>query len=150
MTAHPVRKERPRNGRDTRFKPKNPGKPKGAKDRRTVLGQAAAAALESRCWDVLEGLLSSSSWRARHEAVKTTLGYALGLPRQTLELSGGFGDLSRELAAALAEARARRATIEAAVPVASLGAAPLALPEPPAADVPALEADVVKGDEGTS
>jgi hypothetical protein len=107
--ARPVRKERLRNGRDTRFKPKNAGKPKGAKDRRRVLGQEAAAALEGRCWDVLEGLLRSSSWRARHEAAKTTLAYALGLPRQTLTISGGVGDLAGELARALADVRARRA-----------------------------------------
>jgi hypothetical protein len=137
-SAPSARKERPRNGRDTRFKPKNAGKPVGAKDRRRVLGQAAAAALEGRCWDVLEGLLTSPSWRARHEAVKTTLGYALGLPRQTVTLAGGFADLSRELAAALAEARVRRATFDVPVPVAPLVTAPEAALALPAACVSTL------------
>jgi hypothetical protein len=94
------------------FERGNPGKRRGARDRRTLLGQQAALALESQAWDVVEKLLHSSSWRARHEATKTILSYALGLPRATLELSGGFGDLSKELSLALAEARARRAELD--------------------------------------
>src|SRR5450759_4233080 len=103
-----------------RFKKGNPGKKKGTIDKRRMLGQEAAAALEGKCWDVLERLLSSTSWRARHEAVKTTLAYALGMPRQMIHLEGGFSDLSRELAAALVEARARRAALDASLPVAPL------------------------------
>jgi hypothetical protein len=150
MTAAPVRKQRPTNGRDTRFKPKNAGKPVGAKDRRRVLGQAAAAALEGKCWDVLERLLTSPSWRARHEAAKTTLAYALGLPRQTVTLAGGFADLSRELAAALAEARVRRAALDASVPVAGSVAKPagaLALPAAHAMSGPAAPIEAPLAEE---
>jgi hypothetical protein len=79
---------------------------------------------------VLEKLLTSPSWRARHEAAKTTLAYSLGLPRQSLTIDGSFGDLSKELALALQAVRLRRE-------------AP-ALPAP-AAEVPALDAEIVRG-----
>jgi hypothetical protein len=129
-----------------RFKKGNPGKKKGTIDKRRMLGQEAAAALEGKCWDVLERLLSSTSWRARHEAVKTTLAYALGMPRQMLHIEGGFSDLSRELTAALVEARLRRAALDAALPVAALVTAPEAIPAAPAIEAPALEAEVVKAE----
>src|SRR5450759_2809153 len=131
--AQRSRLERARNAQiePHRFKKGNPGKKKGTIDKRRMLGQEAAAALEGKCWDVLERLLSSTSWRARHEAVKTTLAYALGMPRQMIHLEGGFSDLSRELTAALQEARARRAALDASVPAAVIVAAvpgALALP----------------------
>jgi hypothetical protein len=108
--AQSVRSVRPGTHRlkKWQFQKGNPGKKKGTKDKRTVLGQEAARSLEEGAWHVIERLLGSSSWRARHEAAKTVLGYAIGLPRATLELSGGFGDLARELSAALIEARERR------------------------------------------
>jgi len=109
------RKNRPKNARlrEWQFKKGNAGRPKGILNERAKVGQEAAAALEVKAWDVLERLLSSPSWRARHEAAKVVLAYAIGLPRQTLVIAGGFGDLSRELAAALAEARVRRAALDA-------------------------------------
>lgn len=143
--AQAERKERPKNAtlKDWQFKKGNAGKKKGTKDKRTMLGQEAAAALEGRCWDVIEGLLASSSWRARHEAVKTTLAYALGMPRQMLHIEGGFSDLSRELTAALVEARLRRAALDASMPVASLPSVPLAIPAAPGDEAAVLEAEVV-------
>src|ERR1017187_7510985 len=116
MTPQPARKERPKNGRDTRFRPKNPGKPRGAKDRRTVVGIEVCRAIAGRAADRLAALVDSRSPRIAFEASRLVLAYAWGAPRQTLELTGDFGDLSRELAAALIEARARRA-LEAAKPV---------------------------------
>src|ERR1035437_4862909 len=140
-----------------RFKKGNAGKPKGTIDKRRRLGQEAAAALEGKCWDVLERLLNSSSWRARHEAVKTTLAYALGMPRQMVHLEGGFGDLSRELTAALQEARVRRAALDASLPATCLldaAEAPLALPGGEGqrgATEAVIEAELVKTEgEGTS
>lgn len=121
MAAQHARRDRPRNGRDTRFKPKNPGRPKGIVSRRAQAGQEAARALEVQAWDVVERLLSSPSWRARHEAAKTTLAYALGLPRQAVDVAG-FGDLAAELAVALKTAREQRAALNG--PAASLPLAP--------------------------
>lgn len=127
-----------------RFKKGNPGKKKGTLDKRRMLGQQAAAALEGKCWDVLERLLSSTSWRARHEAVKTTLAYALGMPRQMVHIEGGFSDLSRELTAALQEARLRRAALDASVPSTALLGAAEAIPAAPGAAAPTLDAEIVK------
>jgi len=141
--AQAARKNRPGNARVGRpFEKGNPGRPKGIVNERARIGQEAARALEEKAWDVAEGLLRSSSWRAREAGMKVVLGYAIGLPRATLELTGGFGDLSRELTAALQEARLRRAALDSALPVAPLEAAPPALPALPAADAPALEVEV--------
>lgn len=92
------------------------GRPKGALDIRTSVGIETARALSGRAVDRLTALLDSRSHRVALEACKVILSYAWGLPKQTLELAGGFGDLSRELTAALAEARARRAALETLAP----------------------------------
>lgn len=146
MTPQPARKERPKNGRDTRFRPKNPGKPRGAKDRRTVVGIEVCRAIAGRAADRLAALVDSRSPRIAFEASRLVLAYAWGAPRQTLELQGGFGDLSRELAAALIEARARRAALERVVPSTAIVAAPSAITEALAAPAPELEAEVVKAE----
>lgn len=127
-TPEPARKDRPRNGRDTRFKPKNAGKPKGAKDRRRVLGQEAARALEAGAWSVIERLLTSSSWRARHEAAKVILSYSIGMPVQSIAVRGGLSDLAGELTRALAAARLRRAQLDAPMAAQGLLAQPQAIP----------------------
>jgi len=90
-----------------------PGRPKGSPNKIRVVGALAAKGLEAKAWRVVETLLTSGSWRARHEAAKTVLAYSIGLPRQTLEITGGIGDLASELAAALAEVRSRRAALPA-------------------------------------
>jgi hypothetical protein len=69
------------------------------------------------------------------------LSYAWGLPKATLELAGGFANLSQELSAALAEARVRRAALDAAVPVAGLVDAASAILALPAATT--LDAEVI-------
>ena len=125
------------------FERGNVGKKPGARDRRKVLGQQAALALESQAWDAVEGLFRSSSWRAREAAAKIVLSYGLGLPKQTLELAGGVGTLAAELTKALAEARVRRAALEADRGVASLLALPLPILAPPGAEISAPEAPVL-------
>jgi len=136
MTPEPVRRERTGNGSArTRFQPKNPGRPKGTKDKRRIAGTATAKARGAKAWDVVAALLTCASWRARLEASKTVLAYSIGLPRQTLELTGGFGDLAGELAQALAEVRSRRALPGA---VAVLEVEPTAL-EAPVVDVEPIE-----------
>ena len=94
--------------RDWQFKKGNPGKKKGTRDVRTVVGIEVARALAGRAANRLAALVDSRSPRIAFEASRLVLAYAWGAPRQTLELSGGFGDLARELSAALAEARERR------------------------------------------
>lgn len=113
-----------RGGGGRLFQPKNPGRPKGALDRRTIVGIETARALTGRAVDRLSALIDSRSPRVSLEAVKTILGYAWGLPKATLEVSGGFGNLAAELAAALQEARARRAALDVSMPVAGLLDAP--------------------------
>ena len=103
------------------------GRPKGSRDRRAVAGQMAATALEAKAWSVVAALLECRSWRARLESAKVVLSYAIGLPKQTLTIAGGIGDLGRELAAALQAARERRAALDAVVPVQAILAAPLAI-----------------------
>lgn len=142
-TPAPARTDRPKNARDTRFKPKNPGRPKGVMDRRRVLGQEAARALEAGAWGVIERLLTSSSWRARHEAAKVILSYSIGMPVQSIAVRGGLSDLAGELSRALQEARQRRAQLDAApmtmLPVAGVLAQPQAPLELPAAPVTEAE-----------
>jgi hypothetical protein len=111
-----------------RFQPKNPGKPKGARDRRTAVGIEVARAMSGECVEEARALLKSRSPRVRFEVVKLFLGYAWGLPKATLELAGGFANLSQELSAALAEARVRRAALDAAVPVLDVQIVPDASP----------------------
>lgn len=146
MTAQTSRTDRPetsgsRPGR--RFQKGNPGKPKGARQKSTLVGIEVCRAMAARAADRLAALVDSRSHRIAFEASRLVLAYAWGAPRQTLELVGDIGDLSRELAAALAEARARRASLDASLSVAPLSAAPPALPALPAAEAPALEAEVL-------
>lgn len=146
--APPSRKMRPESrgqiGRP--FAKGNPGKKRGTLAKRTVVGIEAARAVAGRAADRLAALVDSRSPRIAFEASRLVLAYAWGAPRQTLELTGDFGDLSRELTAALQEARARRAALEGAVPVAAFSEAAPAVPALPAADVPALEVEVAKAE----
>ena len=111
-----------------RFVKGNPGRPRVVRLRREV-GIAAAKALESGAWDVVEKLLKDRSGRVRLETAKVILGYAIGLPKATLEVQGGVGNLAAELSAALAEARARRAALDTPTPVLAIEAAPDAGPD---------------------
>src|SRR5450759_1218422 len=101
----PTKEVAPKNGAKRRGhsfqKGHHVGSPKGSLDRRYIAGQAAAQAMEHKAWDVVAALLTCTSWRARLESAKVVLSYSLGLPRQTLQLTGGFGDLAGELAQAL-------------------------------------------------
>lgn len=115
MTPEVARNERPRTRIGRPFQKGNPGKPRGVKNKNVLAGILAAKALEARAWDVLESLLAARSGRVKLEAAKTILGYACGLPRQTLELTGGFGDLAGELARALQAVRERRLALPAVV-----------------------------------
>lgn len=144
--AQAARNERPktsgsRPGR--RFQKGNPGKPKGARAKSTLVGIEVCRAMADRAADRLVKLIDSRSHRIAFEASRLVLAYAWGSPRQTLELVGGLGDLSREISAALAVARLRQASPEAPLSVAPLSATPPALPALPAADAPALEAEVL-------
>lgn len=129
QAAPGVGKDRPESRRrpGNPFPPGNPGKPKGARDRRTEVGIEVARALASRARDTIEKLLDSRSPRVRFEAARLILSYAWGTPRQTLELVGGAGELARELTAALQEARARRAALAAPAPAAAVLAPPDAI-----------------------
>lgn len=115
----PARKNRPRNARDTRFQRGNPGRPKGIVNERARVGQEAASALEAQAWDVVERLLASPSWKARHEAAKTVLGYSIGLPKQTLDI-GGLSDVAALLTEALRAARDARVRALASAPASAV------------------------------
>jgi hypothetical protein len=109
------RKERPKSSARSRpgrpFPPNNAGKPKGTKDRRTIVSQEVSRALAGKAVDVVERLLGSGSPRVRLEAARTVLAYAWGLPKQQIDITGGaFGEVVSELAAALRAAREARAT----------------------------------------
>src|ERR1039458_5554412 len=94
-----------RPGHDGRFKKGVArGRPKGAKDHRTIAGQETARLLSGQAVEGLTALLHSRSPRVKLEACKVVLSYAWGLPKQTLELAGGFANLSKELTADLQEA----------------------------------------------
>ena len=121
----------------------NPGRVKGNRNRSTRVGIEIASAMSGQAAETLRALLSSRSARIRLEACRTILGYAWGLPKQTLELAGGVGNLAAELTKALAEARVRRAALEADRGVASLLALPLPILAPPGAEIPAPEAPVL-------
>lgn len=110
----------------------NPGKKRGARDHRTIVGIEAARAMSGRAFDRLADLVNSRSHRVSLEASKLILAYAWGLPKQTLELAGGFGNLAAELSAALAEARARRAALDAGQGAQGCVQLPPALPTAPA------------------
>jgi hypothetical protein len=122
------------------FEKGNPGRPPGIVDKRIARGVQTARALEGQAWLVLRELLHHPSWKARETAAKTILAYACGLPRQTLELTGGLGDLAAELAAALAEVRARRS-----LPAAESGPGGRPMDEEPRL----LAENGEKGDSGT-
>jgi hypothetical protein len=144
MIAQAARKDRPETHRKQPGRPftaKNPGKPKGARDRRTVVGVEICQAMAGRASDRLVRLIDSRSARIAFEASRLCLAYAWGSPRQTLELVGGVGDLSREITALLQEARARRVPLEAPLPVTLLSAAPGGSPALPAAPASALDAE---------
>ena len=89
------------------------GRPKGIIDKRRLGGEMAARALEARAWSVIRDLLQARAWRSRFEAARLVIAYVHGTPRQSLEITGGIGDLASELAAALAEVRSRRAALPA-------------------------------------
>jgi hypothetical protein len=111
---------------------RGPGRPKGSLNRRFVTGTITAQALQDKAWIVVEALLECRSARARLEAAKVVLAYALGLPRQTVTIAGGIGDLAGELAAALQEVRARRAALDPVVAVAGILTQGTAIPAAPA------------------
>ncbi len=81
------RKER-RNTRGRPFAPGNAGRPKGALDRRTVVGLEVAEALAGAAWDEVEKLLRDDSARVRLEAARLVLEYAHGKPRLAVTVSG--------------------------------------------------------------
>ena len=137
-----LKSPRPQTGRP--FQRGNPGKPKGTRDRYTIVGIEVCRAMAGRAADRLAALIDSRSHRVALEASRLVLAYAWGAPRQTLELAGGFGDLSRELTLALQEARARRAALDTSMHVASLSAPPEAIPAAPDAEAETIEAEVVK------
>lgn len=106
------------------------GRPKGARDRRTMVGIEVARAMSARAFDRLAALVDSRSHRVAFEASRLILSYAWGLPKATLEVQGGFANLSQELSAALAAARAERErrALEAARPVLDVQIVPDASP----------------------
>ena len=117
--AQPARNERPESHRSRvgrPFQPGNPGKPKGARTKARLIGIEVMRAMAGRASARIEALVDSPSPRIALEAARLVLSYAWGAPRQTLELTGNFGDLAKELRAALADVRERRA-LEAAKPV---------------------------------
>lgn len=114
-SAAPARKDRPgaqrkRIGRP--FAPKNAGKPRGTRDRRTLVGVEVCEAMAARAADRLAKLIDSRSSRIAFEASRLVLFYAWGAPTQRVEIGGAFGDLARELGLALADARQRRAALD--------------------------------------
>ncbi len=118
------RKERPETQRKRigrPFPPKNAGKPRGARDRRTLVGIEVCRAMACRAADRLAALIDSRSHRVAFEASRLVLAYAWGAPRQTLEVTG-LGDLAGELTEALRAARERRA-LESPAPATALEAA---------------------------
>ncbi len=117
MTPEAARKEAPATRRIGKpfQKGHHSGRPKGAQDRRRLAGILAAKALEARAWDVVESLLTGRSLRVRLEAAKVVLSYSIGLPKATLEVSGGLSDLAGELARALQAVRERRLALPAVV-----------------------------------
>lgn len=144
--AQAAPKDRPTSSRRRPGRPfpkGSPGRPKGSKDIRTSVGIETARLLSARAVERLTALLTSRSQRVSLEACKVVLSYAWGLPRATLELTGGFGDLSKELSLALAEARARRAALDASQPVAGLLDAAEGIPAASGAEASALVAKVV-------
>lgn len=87
------------------------GRPKGSKDRRRLAAEITAKGLEAKAWDVVAALLQSRAWRSRFEAARLVLAYAVGLPRQTIDISAGpFSAVATELAEALRAAREARAS----------------------------------------
>src|ERR1019366_3866267 len=97
----------PRIGRP--FQKGNPGKKRGTLAKRTIAGIEAARALSGDAVATLSRLVTSRSPRIAFEASKLVLAYSWGAPRQMIELSGGFSDLSKELSLALQAVRERRA-----------------------------------------
>jgi hypothetical protein len=126
-TPTPARSDRPRTRIGKPFLPGNAGRKKGNRNRSTVVGVEVCAAMSGRAVEVLRALLSARSARIRLEAVRTILGYGWGLPKATLEVSGGLSDLGRELTEALRLARLRRLALDAVVPVQAIVTAPLAI-----------------------
>lgn len=123
MTA---RKERGRT-RGRPFAPGNAGRPKGAKDRRTVVGIEVAAALAGQAWDEVEKLLGDDSARVRLEASRLVLEYALGKPKQALSLSAEDVPLLvtvEHRVVRMSEASAEPENEEPAAPAPALPAAP--------------------------
>jgi hypothetical protein len=140
--AAPARTERPgtQRGRIGRpFQKGNPGKPKGARMKSTLVGIEVTRAMSGRAAERLAALVDSRSHRIAFEAARLVLAYAWGLPKATLELSGGIGDLSKELSLALTEARARWAEVEAGRGAQACLQLPQGNVEAPAADAPVLE-----------
>ncbi len=85
------------------------GRPKGTRDRRTVVGAELLRGLaEKHAEPTLERLLSSKSDRVRFETIRWLLEMMMGKPRQSVDVAG-LGDLAGVLAAKL------RAVTEATV-----------------------------------
>jgi hypothetical protein len=138
-TPAPARTDRPKTRIGKPFTVGNSGRPRGLRDKRTRVGIEICDAMAAQAADVLRALLSSRSGRIRLEAARAILSWSWGLPKQSITLAGGIDDLAKALTAALQEARARRAALEAVRPVASLCTSAQGVPEAPAE--PASEAE---------
>src|SRR5664280_1053171 len=114
--AQPARNERPETHRSRPgrpFAPGNPGKPKGARTKASLIGIEVMRAMAGRASARIEALVDSPSPNIALEAARLVLSYAWGAPSETLEMQGGFSDLSKELSLALQAVRERRALEEA-------------------------------------
>jgi hypothetical protein len=146
--ATPARTERPRTRIGRPFALGNGGRPKGLRDKRTRVGIEICDAMSGQAAETLRALLSSRSGRIRLEAAKAILLWSWGAPKQSVTVAGGFGDLARELTAALQEARVRRAALESFSNSEALSASPSALPALDAGPVlPGLEAAKPEGEK---
>src|SRR5664280_1235871 len=115
--TQPARTERPRTRIGRPFQKGNSGRPKGLRDHRQRVGlELLKAIAEEHLGPVLEKLCQSKSERIQFEVARWLGEMLLGRPKASVEIAGGFGDLAKELSAALASARERR-TLEAAKPV---------------------------------
>ncbi len=125
---------KPRIGRP--FAPKNSGLPKGTLHKKTKVGIEICRAMAGHAADRLAQLVDSRSPRIAFEATRLVLAYAWGAPRQTVEVSGAFGDFAKEISLALANVRERRAERDAlaATPEAPILSAVISAADPSASD----------------
>ncbi len=103
--------------------------------------------MSAQAAETLRALLSSRSGRIRFEAARAILLWSWGAPKQSVTLGGGFGDLSAELARALAEARQRRAGLEAAQVTQACAQLAQGVVEGSAEPASALKVEATRGEE---